>query len=138
MVRNKTFIIGCGRLGASIALDAYAKGDNVTVIDEKEESFDLLSESYAGYTQVLDATDIKTLERLGMDSVRDLIVTTGNDNVNLFLAHVADKVFHIPHIYVRFDDPSLKDLIQGYNIQGIYPFQLSFETFTALKKEDDR
>ena len=64
-MRNKTFVIGCGRLGASIALDAYAKGENVTVIDAEDSSFERLSEAFAGYTEVADATDIKTLAELG-------------------------------------------------------------------------
>ncbi|MBP5216750.1 MAG: TrkA family potassium uptake protein [Bacilli bacterium] len=136
-MRNKTFVIGCGRLGASIALDAYARGDNVTVIDAEDSSFERLSEAFAGYTEVADATDIKTLAELGMDSALSAIITTGNDNVNLFLAHVMDKVFKVPHIYVRFDDPTLAPLIEGYNVQAIYPFQLSFETFTDMKKEDE-
>lgn len=136
-MRNKTFVIGCGRLGASIALDAYAKGENVTVIDAEDSSFERLSEAFAGYTEVADATDIKTLAELGMDSALSVIITTGADNVNLFLAHVMDKVFKVPHIYVRFDDPTLAPLIEGYNVQAIYPFQLSFETFTDLKKEDE-
>ncbi len=136
-MRNKTFVIGCGRLGASIALDAYAKGDNVTVIDTEESSFDRLSEAFAGYTEVADATDIKTLEDLGMADARDVIITTGNDNINLFLAHVLERIFAVPHIYVRFDDPELAPLIRGYNVTAIYPFQLSFENFTSLKEEDD-
>ncbi|MBO4541369.1 MAG: TrkA family potassium uptake protein [Bacilli bacterium] len=136
-MRNKTFVIGCGRLGASIALDAYAKGENVTVIDAEESSFERLNEAFAGYTEVADATDIKTLGELGVEDANSCIITTGNDNINLFLAHVMDKVFKVPHIYVRFDDPNLAPLIQGYNIQAIYPFQLSFETFTDLKKEDE-
>ena len=133
-MRNKTFVIGCGRLGASIALDAYAKGDNVTVIDREEASFDRLSEAFAGYTEVGDATDIKALHELGMDGASDCIITTGEDNVNLFLAHVIDKVFGVPHIYVRLDDPELAPLVEGYNVQAIYPFQLSFESFSELKR----
>ena len=30
-----------------------------------------------------------------------------------------------------------RELIKGSNIKAIYPFQLSFETFTSLKKEND-
>ncbi len=136
-MRNKTFVIGCGRLGASIALDAYAKGENVTVIDSEEGAFDRLSEAFAGYTEAADATDIKTLAELGIADAANVIITTGNDNVNLFLAHVVDRVFKVPHIYVRFDDPTLAPLIENYNVQAIYPFQLSFETFTDLKEEDE-
>ena len=134
---HNTFIIGCGRLGSSIALDAYAKGDNVTVIDEDETRFVRLNDAFAGYTEVADATDAKSLEALGIAEADDLIITTGNDNVNLFIAHLADKIYKIPHIYVRFDDPATRELIKGSNIKAIYPFQLSFETFTSLKKEND-
>ena len=137
-MRNKTFIIGCGRLGSSIALDAYARGDNVTVIDVDENAFDRLSESFAGYTEVADAADAKSLEDLGIANVHDLIITTGNDNDNLFIAHLAEKLYNIPHIYVRLNNPEERALIEGTRIKAIYPFQLSFEAFTTLKKENDK
>ncbi|MBP5091139.1 MAG: TrkA family potassium uptake protein [Bacilli bacterium] len=137
-MNNKTFIIGCGRLGSSIAADAYAKGDNVTVIDADGEAFDRLNDAFAGFTVVADATDAKSLDDLGIADVDDLIITTGNDNDNLFIAHLADRVYHIPHIYVRFNDPGEGLLLSGYNVKPIYPFQLSFESFVSLKKENDQ
>jgi len=137
-MRNKTFVIGCGRLGAAIALDAYKAGDSVTVIDQNERTFSRLDEgTFAGFTEVADATDARALEDFGILSCRDAIITTGDDNVNLFLAHLLDRRYKVPHIYVRFNDPNYRDLIAGYNVRAIYPFQLSYDTFVGLKKEGD-
>ena len=137
-MRKKTCIIGCGRLGSSIALDAYARGDNVTVIDIDENSFDRLSDSFAGYTEVADATDAKSLEVLGIHDVTELIITTGNDNDNLFIAHLANKIYNVPNIYVRLNNPEECALIEETGIKAIYPFQLSFEAFSKLKKEGEK
>ena len=61
-----------------------------------------------------------------------------DDNVNLFLAHLCAKVYEVPYIYVRFDDPDKGLLIQGMNIKAIYPFQLSKDRFNLLRMGVDK
>ena len=51
--------------------------------------------------------------------------------MNLFLAYVCCKIFEVPYIYVRFDDPDKGLLIQGMPIKAIYPFQL--DRFSLLR-----
>lgn len=135
-MRNKTFVIGCGRLGSRLAVHAYQNKERVTVIDTDERAFERLSDGFAGFTQVGDATDVKTLEKLDFANAKTVIIVTGDDNANLFLAHLAYKHFQIPHIYVRFDDPSRAPLIKGMPIKAIYPTQLSFETVKELRGEN--
>lgn len=132
-MRNTTLVIGCGRLGGSIATYASAQGESVIVIDEDKDSFARLSDIFSGITQVCDATDMESLDDLGIDKVREVVITTGDDNVNLFLAHLFAEVYEVPYIYVRFDDPDKGLLIQGMPIKAIYPFQLSMDRFNVLK-----
>jgi len=133
---NKMLIIGCGRLGASIANEASLAGNSVVVMDSDKKAFDRLSDVFSGYKILADATDLTALEDANIKTCREVVITTGSDNVNLFLAHVCDKVYRIPHIYVRFDDPDKGLLIKEFNVEAIYPFQLSHDKFVALKSQE--
>ncbi len=133
LLRNKTLIIGCGRLGASIASsDAFA-GKNVLVIDKDASSFEKLSDMFAGYTYTGDVTDLSLLEQAYITSAKEVIITTGDDNVNVFLALVSREIYDVPNIYVRLDDPSLEILIRGSGVRAIYPFELSLGKLSLLR-----
>ncbi|MCI1244422.1 MAG: NAD-binding protein [Bacilli bacterium] len=132
-MKNKILIIGCGRLGASIANHENELGGNVIVVDEDERSFDRLDDSYSGYKIAGDATDQTVLENAYVKTASEVIITTGDDNINLFLAHLCSKIYQVPQVYVRFNDPEKSLLILGMNVHAIYPFELSLNKFTAME-----
>jgi len=136
-IRNKTLVIGCGRLGAGVANRASAKGENVICIDQKEASFGRLDDTFSGYKVIGDATDMNTLEEdCYISSCQEVIITTGDDNVNLFLAHVCALIYEVPHVYVRFEDPDKGTLVAGFSrIKAIYPFDLSMNKFASLEAD---
>lgn len=133
ILKNKTLIIGCGRLGASIANKDSLAGKNVLVVDRDPEAFELLGDSFSGYTFCGDVTDLDLLEEAYIGSAKEIIIATGSDNVNVFLAHVANDIYKVPNIYVRLDDPSLEVLLRGFNVHAIYPFELSFDKLAILR-----
>ena len=133
ILKNKTLIIGCGRLGASIANADSLSGKNVLVVDKDSRSFELLSDLFSGYTFLGDVTDLSLLEEAYITSAKEIIIATGDDNVNLFLAYVARKLYNVPKIYVRRDDPSLEILISDLDVKAIYPFELSLDKFSRMR-----
>ena len=56
-----TIIVGCGRLGASLANQLSDKGENVLIIDQSEESFRKLSPDFGGIALKGDGTEIPFL-----------------------------------------------------------------------------
>lgn len=133
MLRNKTLIIGCGRLGASIANKDSSSGKNVLIIDLDEAAFENLSDSFSGYKFIGDVTDLSLLEEAYITSAKEVIITTGNDNINVYLAYVAREIYNVPNIYVRLDDPNLELLLRGLDVHAIYPFELSLDKFTLMR-----
>ena len=133
ILKNKTLIIGFGRLGASIANADSLSGKNVLVVDKDSSSFELLSDLFSGYTFLGDVTDLSLLEEAYITSAKEIIIATGDDNVNLFLAYVARKLYNVPKIYVRLDDPSLEILISDLDVKAIYPFELSLDKFSRMR-----
>jgi trk system potassium uptake protein len=132
-MKNKILIIGCGRLGSSIANHESEMGGNIIIVDESEAAFDRLDDSFSGYKITGDATDQTLLEQAYIKTASEIVITTGDDNVNLFLAHLAALIYQVPEIYVRFVDPEKGILISGMNIKAIYPSELTLNRFTSLE-----
>lgn len=134
MKRNKSLVIGSGRLGASIATMLSDLGDDVLIIDKDGSSFRKLSDTFSGYDVVGDATDLSVLENEALIyEAKEVVIVTDSDNVNLFIAHLCFYLYDVPHIYVRFSDNDKGKLVEHTTIQTIYPFILSIEDFQAKR-----
>ena len=133
LLRNKTLIIGCGRLGASLAGKIAKEGKNVIVVDKFKSSFESLEDSFSGYQIVGDVLDLNTLENAYITSAQEIIITTGNDNVNIYLALLAREVFDVPSIFVRLDNPEMVCLLEDKDIEVILPFQLSYDKLDLMR-----
>jgi trk system potassium uptake protein TrkA len=137
MKRNKFLVIGSGRLGANIATYMSDHGEDVIILDIRHESFRKLNDSFSGYEMIGDATDMSILESAYIDHTKTVVITTDNDNTNIFLAHVCYFIYNVPKIYVRLNDNEKGRLLEGTYIKVIYPFTLSFNEFTTLYFEGE-
>ena len=61
-MKNKIVVIGCGRLGASIANDVSFRGKDVIVLDKDENSFARLDENFSGLKLVGNCSTIDELK----------------------------------------------------------------------------
>jgi trk system potassium uptake protein TrkA len=136
ILQNKLLVIGCGRLGASIANDASKKGKNVIVVDPDESSFLHLDETFGGITITGNATDFSILERAYIKTAFEVVITTGDDNINIFIAHVCRTFYKVPTIVVRLDDPERGVLIANMKIKPIYPLDLSLSKFYQVSEDN--
>lgn len=134
MKRNKFIVVGSGRLGSSIATKMSEMGEDVLIVDMSDDSFRKLQETFSGYEVIGDATDLMVLENAFIKQAKTVVITTNNDNTNIFLAHVCYYIYDVPEIYVRLSDTDKGALIDGTTIKAIYPFNLSIEEFLRLKK----
>ena len=133
ILKNKTLVVGCSSLGATIANKCCLEGKNVMIVDQNAKSFELLSDRFSGYTFVGDATELNILEEAGIASSKEIVIATGNDNINLFVAHIAKKIYDVPNIYVRLSEPDNEILLKGMDIKAIYPLELSYDKFNILR-----
>ena len=132
-LRNKTIICGCSSLGATITNKFSSEGKNIMVIDIEPKNFGRLSERFSGYTIVGDVSDLAVLEEAGINSAKEIVITTDDDNLNLFVAHIAKKLYGVPNIYVRLSEPDNEVLLKGMDIKAIYPLELSYDKFNLLR-----
>jgi len=133
ILRNKTLIVGCSSLGATITNKYSHEGKNLMVIDKEPKNFSRLSDHFSGYTITGDIMDLEVLEEAGIRSCAEIIITTNNDNVNLFVAHIARKLYDVPNIYVRLTEPDNEILLKGMDVKVIFPLELSYDKFNLLR-----
>ncbi len=129
---KNVMIVGCSRLGATLAGSLSSMGYNVTIVDEDKNSFLKLPDTYSGYEVSGDGTDVNILRENNIESMQMFICVTDSDNTNILAAKVAAEIFFVPEIYVRLTDDKQEELIDNSNVKVIYPFQLSLEEFKRI------
>jgi trk system potassium uptake protein TrkA len=99
-------VIGCGRVGSTIALNLLAEGWDVTVVDEKEDALTRLGQNWPGAFVVGHGMDTDLLREAGIEDADAVVVCTDGDNTNIVIGQVAQKRFDIGCVVVRLLDPA--------------------------------
>ena len=117
-----TVIIGCGRLGASLAGTLSEEGGNVLVTDRDNNSFRKLPPSFGGLTLTGDATDINVLRDAQIEKATAIVVVTNNDNTNIMIAQMAKELFKKERVIARLYDPEREYVYREFGIDTICRF----------------
>jgi len=118
-------IVGCGRLGAYLADALSRQGHSVVVIDRSEDTFRGLSSDFSGFRIVGDATESAVLQEAKTEDADVLIAATGEDNVNLMVCQVAQKVFGVRRAMARVSDPVREDIYRQLGLATVCPTLLA-------------
>lgn len=127
--KRSVMIVGCGQLGSMLA-ESLCEGDNsVTVIDSNDLAFKKLSPNFGGFTICADAMDPESLRDADIENTDIVLVTTDNDNVNIFVAQLAKEIFGVPQVIARLYDIKREGVYKEFGIKTICPSVLSAEAF---------
>jgi len=126
----KAIVIGCGRVGSSIALQLDREGWDVVAIDEKEEALNRLGSHWAGGFIVGHGMDVDVLREAGIEEADAVVVATNGDNTNLVIGQVAQKRFDIQCVVVRVLDPARADFYHELGLRTVCPTKTAIEVLT--------
>ncbi|HEX7084062.1 MAG TPA: TrkA family potassium uptake protein [Gaiellaceae bacterium] len=124
----KAIVIGCGRVGANVALQLDASGWDVTAVDENEDSLSRLGESWTGGFVVGHGMDQQLLRDAGVEDADAVVVTTDGDNTNIVIAQVAQKHFQVPTVVARVLDPARAQFYSERGLRIVCPTSAAIET----------
>jgi trk system potassium uptake protein TrkA len=123
-------IVGCGRVGSSVAKSMLADGNEVSVLDENPEAIALLNrgqdqswEDMGGSFTVGTALEIDALLAAGIDNADAFVASTDGDNTNLVIAQIAQRRFQVQKVVVRVLDPGRAKWYAQQGLQTVCPTQ---------------
>src|SRR2546429_1031512 len=126
----KALIIGCGRVGSSIALQLLSEDWEVTVVDENADALSRLGSNWPGAFVVGHGMDATLLREAGIEDADAVVVTTDGDNTNIVIGQVAQKLFDVPSVVVRVLDPARADFYTSRGLNVVCPTSNAIKTLT--------
>jgi trk system potassium uptake protein TrkA len=114
-------ILGCGRVGATLALMLEAEGHAVAVIDRNREAFRRLGGSFQGRTILGIGIDEDVLRKAGIERADAFAATTSGDNSNIMSAQIAKIKFQVRRVIARIYDPLRAEAYKELGIDTISP-----------------
>jgi trk system potassium uptake protein TrkA len=101
----KTVIVGCGRVGATLAENLESEGHQVIIIDISTAAFDRLPGSFQGSAIRGDGTDEDVLRRAGAEDADLFLALTEGDNRNVMAAQLAAEALGARAVVAKINDP---------------------------------
>ena len=117
----KIVIMGCGRVGAALATELSAEGNDVLVLDTDPSAFRFLPETFTGKTYVGNGLDIDVLEKVRLREADAFVSATRGDNRNVMAAQMAKHMFGVKVVASRVFDPLREEMYRNMGLRTINP-----------------
>ena len=127
----KIIIMGCGRVGAQLAVLLDADGHTVTVLDNDAYSFHRLPSDFGGTALLGNGLDEVVLRRAGIEEADAFVAVTQGDNRNIMSAQIAKHIFNVPKVICRIYDFLRRDMYSNLGLEAISPTTI----FAQILKE---
>jgi trk system potassium uptake protein TrkA len=133
----KALVIGCGRVGSTVALNLHAEDWDVTVIDEKEDALSRLGQNWPGAFVVGHGMDTDLLREAGIEDADAVVVCTDGDNTNIVIGQVAQKRFDIGCVVVRLLDPARAAFYSSRGMRIVCPTSTAIDELMQTVRSCD-
>lgn len=112
-------VVGCGRVGSSLAHALIASDHTVSVIDRKTDAFRRLGPDFAGTAVKGVGFDRDVLIRAGIERADAVASVTSGDNSNILIARVAKEAFGVKRVVARIYDARRASFFERLGIPTI-------------------
>jgi trk system potassium uptake protein TrkA len=128
----KFIIIGCGRMGAGLAVALSKCGHTITLIDKDSGAIERLDHPCREHAVLGTGFDRDILLKAGITHADGLAAVTNSDEANVIIARLARLVFHVPKAVARLVDPRKEDIYRRLGVQIVAPVYWAINLFVDL------
>jgi trk system potassium uptake protein len=112
-------IMGCGRVGSTLARSLERRGHTVAVIDLDTEAFRRLGPDFAGKTVRGVGFDREVLLEAGIEDAEGFAAVSSGDNSNILSARVVRETFGVHNVVARIYDPGRAEVYERLGIPTV-------------------
>jgi trk system potassium uptake protein TrkA len=112
-------IMGCGRVGSSLAHSLERRDHSVAVIDIMQDAFRRLGPSFQGKTVKGVGFDRQVLQRAGIDRADGFAAVSSGDNSNILAARVVRETFEVHNVVARIYDQGRAEVYERLGIPSV-------------------
>ena len=112
-------IMGCGRVGSTLARSLEDRNHTVSVIDSDPDAFRRLGPGFNGDKVTGFGFDQEVLEKAGIRRADAFAAVSSGDNSNIIAARVARETFGIQQVVARIYDPGRAEVYQRLGITTV-------------------
>ncbi len=139
-------IVGCGRVGSSLARAMLGDGYEVSCLDEDPEAqarlevgLDCSWDDAGGQFTVGTALETDALEAAGIARADAFIASTNGDNTNIIIAQIAQRRYNVPTVITRILDPLRAEWYSRQGMRTVCPTKVAIEMLeTEIRAAADK
>ncbi|MEV4160132.1 potassium channel family protein [Nonomuraea dietziae] len=112
-------IMGCGRVGSTLAHILEDNGHSVAIIDRDPQAFRRLRAGFRGRRVTGVGFDRDVLQEAGIESAAAYVAVSSGDNSNIISARVARETFGVDNVVARIYDSRRAEVYQRLGIPTV-------------------
>jgi trk system potassium uptake protein TrkA len=112
-------IMGCGRVGSTLAHSLEHRGHSVSVIDVNPDAFRRLGGEFSGHTVTGVGFDRDVLIDAGIERADAFAAVSSGDNSNIISARVARETFGVERVVARIYDAKRAEVYERLGIPTV-------------------
>ena len=112
-------IMGCGRVGSTVAHSLESRGHSVSIIDQNPDAFRRLGPDFAGLTVTGMGFDRTVLVEAGVERADAFAAVSSGDNSNIISARLARETFGVDRVVARIYDQKRAEVYERLGIPTV-------------------
>jgi trk/ktr system potassium uptake protein len=112
-------IMGCGRVGSTLAHSLEQRGHSVAVIDQNSEAFRRLGPDFAGLTVTGVGFEQRVLIEAGIERADAFAAVSSGDNSNIISARLARETYGVHRVVARIYDQKRAEVYERLGIPTV-------------------
>jgi trk system potassium uptake protein TrkA len=130
-------IMGCGRVGSTLAHSLEARGQSVAIIDQNPDAFRRLGPEFNGLTVTGIGFDRDVLVEAGIERANAFAAVSSGDNSNIISARLARETFGVRTVVARIYDPKRAEVYERLGIPTVATVRWTSDRILRHIEPDD-